>query len=304
MDSKYHKGEIELQERFGEAKIANRAVRIIKNKIIAGAIPFIENQPFVIVSSKDQDANLWTSIWMGSPGWIDASEEGRIRFKLERIQHSQTDITFNNLKENNQVGMIFIDLGTRRRYRVNGRMEVGVAYLDLEIQEAYPNCPKYIQRRIPSFKNLENIGPILTDGSTLDEGLKKWISLADTFFVGSESSFGYLDASHRGGNPGFIEILENGDLKIPDYAGNSMFNTLGNLLEIPKAGLLFINFSTGDVLQLTGSTNFLFDQPIGEDQKETAKTGRYWLFKTTAWIKTAQHHQADWEFLDNSPYNP
>ncbi len=113
-----------------------------------------------------------------------------------------------------------------------------------------------------------------------------------------------MDASHRGGAKGFVEILENGTLKIPDYKGNSMYNTLGNFLLNPRAGLLFIDFQAGITLQLSGTASLLFNQSAGEDLQKTTGTGRYWLFETKEWILTEQHHQADWEFIDFSPFNP
>lgn len=304
MDTKYHQGEIELQKRFGGTVMAGRAGRVIKDKIISGAIPFIENQPFVILSSKDTNENIWTTILFGESGWIDAKDEGQIRFFLDKLNSTDSDTFFENIKHNNQVGMIVIELGTRRRYRINGRVQRNNLHLDFKIEEAYPNCPKYIQRRIPSFFKKEKQLPSSVSGSILNEEQKAWIAQSDTFFVGSQSNAGLLDASHRGGEPGFIEVLENGDLKIPDYVGNSMYNTLGNLLETPKAGLLFIDFEKGNILQLTGSTAFLFDQFSEKDKVNTTDTGRYWLFKTESWIQTNQHHEVDWEFLDNSPFNP
>ena len=304
MDTSYHKGEIALQKRFGGAGIAHKASRIITNKIVKGAIPFVENQTFVIVSSKDDNGNIWTSLLIGKSKWISANEEGKIRFFLDKICSPNSDIFFKNVKENHQVGMIVIDLGTRRRYRINGQIQLNDLYFDLIIQEAYPNCPKYIQRRIPSFTDKTQQTVAATQGSNLTEAQKAWITQSDTFFVGSQSNHGFLDASHRGGAAGFIEILENGALKIPDYVGNSMYNTLGNLLEVPQAGLLFIDFKQGNVLQLTGTTTFLFDQFSDNDQMKTTETGRYWLFKTTAWIQTNQHHEIDWEFLDYSPFIP
>lgn len=304
MNTLYHKGELELQKRFGGTDIANRASRVITNKIIKGAIPFIEKQAFVILSSKDSNGNIWTSLLMGKPNWISAGEEGKIRFFLDLVYSPDSDIFFKNIKDNNQVGMIAIELGTRRRYRINGQVQLNDSYLDFIIQEAYPNCPKYIQRRIPSFtSNKKQVVPT-TKGSILNEEQKAWIARSDTFFVGSQSNSGFLDASHRGGNAGFIDVLENGDLKIPDYVGNSMYNTLGNLLEVPGAGLLFIDFEQGNVLQLTGTTTFLFDQFSNKDKMKTTETGRYWLFKTASWIQTNQHHKIDWELLDYSPFNP
>ena len=60
------------------------------------------------------------------------------------------------------------------------------------------------------------------------------------------------DISHRGGRPGFVRV--DGDvLTIPDFRGNRYFNTLGNLIAEPRASLLFVDFETGDLLQLQGS---------------------------------------------------
>lgn len=113
-----------------------------------------------------------------------------------------------------------------------------------------------------------------------------------------------MDASHRGGNPGFVEILDDGTLKIPDYQGNSMYNTLGNIAQNPHTGILLIDFQKGETLQLTGSAELLFGQQTDYERQKTTGTGRYWLFKTQQWIHTRNHHQVAWEFLDYSPFNP
>lgn len=305
METIFHKGELEVQKKAGEVIIANTVQRMIKKKIIKGAIPFLENQSFVIVSSIDSNKKIWSSLLLGYAGWVNASTEGRLTFSLAKIISPKTDIFFNNIQENKQVGILFIELGTRRRYRVNGRVIKNGEDLDIIIQEAYPNCPKYIQRRVLTALN-QNKTPIpkLSNGFELTPEQKDWIISSDTFFVGSQSSAGYMDASHRGGKVGFIEILEDGTLKIPDYKGNSMYNTLGNFVEHPSAGLLFVDFDKGKTLQLTGAATLLFDQFTEKDKLETGNTGRYWLFKPTTWIQTNEHHEIVWEYLDSSPFNP
>ena len=73
---------------------------------------------------------------------------------------------------------------------------------------------------------------------------------------------GGLDISHRGGRPGFVAV--RGDtLVVPDFRGNRFFNTLGNLLGDPRAGLLFIDFATGDLLQLQGTATIDWTAPDG-----------------------------------------
>ena len=98
--------------------------------------------------------------------------------------------------------------------------------------------------------------------------------------------------------------MDDGTLRIPDYPGNGMYNTLGNIYENPAAGLLFVDFEKGETLQLTGKGELHFNQSSDADLQKTGNTGRFWLFKTEQWIRTKNHHQVDWTFLDYSPFNP
>lgn len=79
------------------------------------------------------------------------------------------------------------------------------------------------------------------------------IAKADTFFVASAHAGGSLDVSHRGGNPGFVHVLDDQRLAWPDYVGNSFYMTLGNLALNPHAGLLILDWESGDTLQLSGT---------------------------------------------------
>ena len=90
------------------------------------------------------------------------------------------------------------------------------------------------------------------------------IARSDTFFIASQFSENDdwtrgIDVSHRGGRPGFVMVAHESALLFPDYAGNCMFNTLGNLLINPRCGLLFLDFQTGDTLQLTGEAEILWE---------------------------------------------
>lgn len=305
MIKKYHRGEIHIQEKFGEAQLASQVSRVVKETIIGGAIPFVENQTAFFVTSIDANHKSWISMLVGSPGFIDASTVGRVYFRLEHLLSPQGDIFFENIKSNRNIGVIFIELGSRRRYRVNGLVDLENQRTTLNIEVAYPNCPKYIQRRIlSSLDDNQSSSTMILHGTALDGFQKDWILNADTFFVGSQSEEGKPDASHRGGNPGFIEILDNGVLKIPDYLGNSMYNTLGNMFENSNVGLVFIDFDHGHILQLNGEVQLLFDQHSEADKLKTMDTGRYWLYEPKQWIQTKFHHSISWEFIDNSPFNP
>lgn len=98
----------------------------------------------------------------------------------------------------------------------------------------------------------------------LTERQQDWITAADTFFIGSAHVQAGTDASHRGGNPGFVQVHDSRTLRWPDYAGNNLFNTLGNLNVEARAGLLFLDFEHGHTLQLTGSAT------VSWERKDTA----------------------------------
>lgn len=153
------------------------------------------------------------------------------------------------------IGLIGIDFTTRRRNRANGRIVARNDGLTVHVNESFGNCPQYIQTRAPVPHPAAAAVPVETLDD-LDDSARATIALADTFFVATRArqdlgEAGGLDMSHRGGRPGFVGV--HGDtLAIPDFRGNRFFNTLGNLLGDNRAGLLFVDFDSGDLLQLQG----------------------------------------------------
>lgn len=306
MDEVYHNGEREIQAKVGEEMQANSNSRVITGSIIKGAINFIEKQPMAIVSSVDIASNVWASLLIGDYGFVTVPTPNGLSINKDFIYSNKDDIFFENIVSNNQIGTLFIEFHTRRRFRINGVASRTDTHINVAVLEAYPNCPKYIQQRVISTPTyFEGIEATKTFGnSKLSANLKEWIMSSDTFFVGSQSSNQKMDVSHRGGKPGFVEVLDDRTLKIPDYRGNSMYNTLGNFVENPKAGLLFVDFGQQKTMQLTGTVELLFDHVTDQDLVQTGGTGRYWLFKVGKWILTSNHHQVNWELMAYSPFNP
>ena len=118
----------------------------------------------------------------------------------------------------------------------------------LQVDESYPNCPKYIQKRQVTANLVGTDQPTLTveRGDALGPEQRAVITKADTLFVASVHPERGVDASHRGGNPGFVTIVDDRTLRIPDYKGNCMFNTFGNFVVNPRAGLIFVDFELHD----------------------------------------------------------
>ena len=305
MNTPYHEGEMAVQRRANEANIAERNGAVIANTIMRGALAFLRQQPMAVLGSQDQEGRLWASLLFGNPGFLDPASDGRsLRILLGEADRQPADPLWRNIATNPQIGMLVIELGSRRRIRINGRSSLHANDILLEVEEAYPNCPKYIQRRhvrrLASVRSSSESDA--QQGTALNPDLSALIRRADTFFVATRHPTHGTDASHRGGNPGFVKVLDESTLRIPDYRGNSMFNTLGNLALNPHAGLVFPDFENRRVLQLTGTAEILWDQ--ADTAGESGGTRRFWDFHTEHWLETEFPGSMAWEFLDYSPYNP
>lgn len=301
----FHAGEREVQERASEEAQAVRNAAVIADSIMGAALPFVAAQPMVVVGSVDAIGDVWASMVMGEPGFMTASDPHTIDFDLTRVFRDPHDPLWENLKQDRRAGLLMIELTTRRRLRVNGSMEmVTPERLQLRVDESYPNCPKYIQRRhlgrVTTHAERAPVAP--RTGNALDASTKALIETGDTMFVASVAPGGGVDASHRGGPPGFVRILDERTLRVPDYVGNSMFNTLGNFAAYPRAGLLFPDFERSRVLQLVGRPEIRWD--LGDSREETGGTRRYWDFIIDRWVDTTLPFETEWEFLDSSPFNP
>jgi predicted pyridoxine 5'-phosphate oxidase superfamily flavin-nucleotide-binding protein len=301
----FHEGELQVQERAGVRAEGERNGGVITDSIIKGALRFIEQQSMVVLGSVDPDGNVWASVLAGQAGFMQATTERTITFDLSKTAANEHDPFWKNIEHHPQVGMLIIELATRRRLRVNGRIQrSGEQRLELEVLEAYPNCPKYIQRRHITTNRIGSrvaTSPLI-QGDALGAAQQAIITKADTLFVASAHPERGVDASHRGGNPGFVRIIDDLTLRIPDYLGNSMFNTLGNLAVNPHAGLVFVDFENGTTLQLTGRAEILWDQE--DPQDETGGTKRFWELHIDRWLQIEKAHELEWSFLDYSPYNP
>jgi len=305
IETPYHEGELQVQARVGVLDEGAMNSRVIQNSIIKGALRFINQLPMAVFGSLDQDDHVWASVFIGTPGFMQAEDDRTVTFDLSRMMPNLDDPFWTNIEGNPRVGMLAIELASRRRLRINGRItRVSDTALQLHVEESYPNCPKYIQKRHPTL-SLTGFA-LAAFSSEQGEGLgplqRTLITKADTFFVASVHPERGVDASHRGGHPGFVKIIDDRTLRIPDYLGNSMFNTLGNFTANPRAGLIFLDFESGRTLQVIGRPEILFD--VEDFLDETGGTKRYWLLHIDRWLEIAHAPQLNWEFLDASPYNP
>jgi ferredoxin-NADP reductase/predicted pyridoxine 5'-phosphate oxidase superfamily flavin-nucleotide-binding protein len=264
--SPWHAGERQLQERAGVAE----RMEMFGRKVIRTWMPdqhrtFYRQLPFIVIGAVDDQGNPWASLLDGAPGFLQSPDPQHLA--VRRLADA-SDPLGDVLRPGTAVGMLGIELHTRRRNRINGRIG---AMLDggfsVTVEHAFGNCPQYIQLRQLEPVARPHAPAQAARMSALDEAATALISGADTFFVASfvdlenDPLQRSVDVSHRGGQAGFVQVDGN-VLTIPDFAGNLHFNTLGNFVVNPKAGLLFIDFNTGDVLQVSGRAELLLDDPL------------------------------------------
>jgi predicted pyridoxine 5'-phosphate oxidase superfamily flavin-nucleotide-binding protein len=252
--SAFHAGEIDVQGRLGVRAEAERVGRIIGGEIPSSARPFLVEQRLAITSSLDAERRPWASVLAGPPGFVDAVDAHLLRIAAVPVAG---DPLAANLESRGELGVLLIDLWNRRRLRLNGRGRLAPDGVFLLADAVYGNCPKYIQKRRVVAKSEERPGA-LRRASSLDARARALVARADTFFIASWHPAGGADVSHRGGWPGFVRVADARTLSFPDYPGNNMFNTLGNLVGQAKAGLLFVDFASGDLLQLAGRAEVLW----------------------------------------------
>jgi hypothetical protein len=201
------------------------------------------------------------------------------------------------------LGMLAIEFASRRRLRINGSVAaVSVDGIKLVVRESVGNCPKYIQRRHHELSASSTSRRPVAHGHLVDDKRRTLIERADTAFVGSVHPARGTDASHRGGVPGFIKIVDATTLRVPDYPGNSMFMTLGNFEVDPRASLAVLDFERGRIVSFSGLARLRL---VGENPRHpTGGTGRYWDLTVREWVQFDLPPALRWELLEASPYNP
>lgn len=299
----FHPGERTVQLRAGEAAIADRNATMVASTILSGARPFIQKQFMVVLASCDADGRPWSSVVYGQPGFVRPEGNATILLDMPFQKRDDTDLFWRNIEADPAIGMLFIELGTRRRYRVNGSVtrndEAGI---EIAVREAYPNCPRYIQRRHLRDLGAEFRPDGVATGSSIAGGIETLVRTADTIFLASAHPDSGADASHRGGPRGFVELRGPRTLRIPDYNGNSMFNTFGNLELDPHIGLCIPDFEGGRLLHVSGRARLLWDQM--DAAEISGGTGRFLEIEVDRWVLRQVPQRLEWEFLDASPFNP
>lgn len=310
----FHEGEIAVQERAGVRESARKVGGIVRSTMPPVAADFIAAQNFAVAGFADARGKVWASLLFGEPGFLTPRSDSLVAARPTIVD--SRDPLWRRLDEAPDglpLGLLVIDLAERRRMRANGtayaNADNGAPGFDLHLSEVYSNCPKYIQARWISTDGDMTEGNITeVTGEILDAQGRDEIRRADTFFIASRHPERGVDASHRGGLPGFVAIEDDRTLLFADYSGNRMFNTLGNLATNPEAGLIFVDWTTGSTLQLTGTAEILWEEETTALQAKgfplIGAQGRAVRFQITGWRRAIRTGGFASHFMNYSPFNP
>ncbi|SFE41955.1 hypothetical protein SAMN05216251_10345 [Actinacidiphila alni] len=315
--SGFHEGELAVQRRAGVGAAAARLTGMLSAPALTGgAGRFLRDRDLAVLTAHDHEGRLWTVPLLGAPGFLDVVDDATLDVLALPAPDGPLGGTGTDPAgplRGDQVGLIAVDLAVRRRLRVNGTVvALGPTGFAIAADQAYGNCPQYIQRRQVDIldepdsevgaepdSEADSEAGAGTDarqgpagdgrarGRTaavrsdrLDAGQRQLIARADTFFLGTTHPEHGTDASHRGGAPGFVRVESDGAggdrLWWPDYPGNNMFNSLGNIAADGSAALLFVDFPTGTALHLSGTAEVEWTGPgVAGDDGGTGRRVRF-----------------------------
>ena len=257
---------------------------------------------YVFAGAIDSEGWPLATLLTGQPGFVQSPDPSTLH--IASLPDAE-DPANEALSPNREIGILGIDLSTRRRNRANGRVVArDSSGIRIAVGQSFGNCPQYIQMRAlaaPGFDPGPAVPKSVEPVDHLDLPARAAIAAADTFFVASRSRPGDgaeygADISHRGGRPGFVRT-DGDQLTIPDFRGNRYFNTLGNLIAEPRASLLFVDFATGDLLQLQGTAEVDWS---GAPAAQIAGAERLWRFHVTRGWRRRSATPLRWSFLEYS----
>ncbi len=247
----WHAGERAVQERAGVTEIADQLLGTQEPVMPPLAREFLTEQPWIVLGAADTDGRPWASPLYGELGFVTTPDAGTVHIAAHPLDGDPLT------RVRGAVGGLAVEPATKRRMRLNGHATTDATGITIALEQVYSNCPKYIAKRHPMPRAAD---PIRHESSSLDNTAKRLLAKADTTFIATRAPEG-ADVSHRGGPPGFLKV-HKGTVSWPDFQGNALFNTLGNLVVDPACGLTVIDPEDGTTLYLSGHATVADDRRV------------------------------------------
>jgi len=154
---------------------------------------------------------------------------------------------------------------------------------------------EFDSRRIADRLEAVNLHTAFTDRD------RQFIEEAAFFFLATADADGQPNVSHKGGMPGFVRVVGPSELAYPDYDGNGMFVSLGNVAVNPKVGLIFIDFERPRRLIVHANARFRRDDPL---MKLTVGAQMIVRLEATAIYPNCPRYIPRMQFVEPSQYAP
>lgn len=267
----FHAGERHWHEAIGQRDAVDAmGRRVIRDHMPQQHQEFFPLLPAVLIGLLDELGNPWATALCGPPGFAWAPDEHTLRLDARL---SADDPAIGGWRHGVQAGLLGLQHHTRRRNRLNGTLRIDASgTATIGVRQSFGNCPRHIEPRECAFETgwQASASPIQSawEAGELTSEACAVILRADTFFIASSSASATsnelassegVDVSHRGGPAGFVQVWQDDKgqavLSWPDFPGNRMFNTLGNIQVQPRVGLLFLDVHSGGWLWLQGKAS-------------------------------------------------
>ena len=296
----WHAGEKLLQQKLGVAdKMEAVGRRVVRDFMPDQHRAFYAQLPFIVLGSVDAEGDAWATFLEGRPGFMASPSPTVLDIQA---RPSAQDPAAAGMVAGAPAGLLGMELHTRRRNRMNGVLRPLADGWRVEVDQSFGNCPRYIQLRDFSFErepqaaHVDQVEPM----TILDAAARDLISQADTFFVASYVDLEQarqVDVSHRGGKAGFVRVNQDGSLTVPDFDGNLFFSTLGNIVLNGRAGLTFVDFDKGDVLQMSGEAELILESP---EIAAFQGAERLWTFRPRKIVRRPGALALRWRFQQDA----
>lgn len=275
----WHEGEQHMHQAFGiKEKMQARGEIVVRDFMPDQHRQFFEMLPFVAFSALDAEGRVWPFIRSGGPGFIASPTPTELVVRSTSLPGESETLL---LDAGAKISLVGIELETRRRNRLNGTItERSNDILKIAVDQSFGNCPRYIRPRGLTAGPIPPLGDYSTHTSLRSNHINQ-IGRSESLYIASRSRIispdrrAGVDVNHRGGEAGFVTVLNETELVIPDYDGNKFFNTFGNILRDPRCGILFPDYQTGALLTLNGIAEIVMHDSDGHHRFGAARYLRF-----------------------------
>jgi predicted pyridoxine 5'-phosphate oxidase superfamily flavin-nucleotide-binding protein len=301
----FHEGEAALQAESGvdTAAFESMVAGAMQPELKASEAAFVTDRTFSVATTLDAQSRPWSSPLLSATGQglFVVRDQTTIVITPDP---APGDPLLSNAAATPALGVLYFDPARRRRMKSIGRAEVHGGALLYRMHRNFGICNKYIFKRdhtpaqpSQSSEPGQSAAAPTLGARHLDEQSAAQLSVADTVFLASHHDVNGADATHRGGPAGFVTVIDSSTISIPDYLGNGMFNTLGNLRVDPRVGFMTMDFATGRTVHLTGLGK------VRLSPASDAMSARTLVIDIDEVLVTHQNHGV-WTDIEEFPHRP